>query len=79
MEIGWGPVARAVAGTGGETKRTGFLPEGVSRTSVQEDFYRQLKNLRLEKFRTVELQRLDARDTGSPAWRPEFGPAGELR
>ncbi len=40
-------------------KRTGFLPEGVSRTSVQEDFYRQLKNLRLEKFRTVELQRLD--------------------
>ncbi len=37
----------------------GFLPEGVSRTSVQEDFYRQLKELRLEKYRTVELQRLD--------------------
>ena len=40
-------------------KKIGFLPEGVARTSVQEDFYRQLKELRLEKFRTVELQRLD--------------------
>ena len=39
--------------------RIGFLPEGVSRTSVQEDFYRQLKQLRLEKFRTAQLQRLD--------------------
>ncbi|RKI70130.1 hypothetical protein D7V91_03980 [bacterium 1xD42-67] len=37
----------------------GSLPEGVSRTSVQEDFYRQLKELRLEKFRTAQLQRLD--------------------
>ncbi len=37
----------------------GFLPEGVSRTSVQEDFYRQLKQLRLERFRTAELQQLD--------------------
>lgn len=37
----------------------GFLPEGVSRTSVQEDFYQQLKQLRLERFRTVELQQLD--------------------
>ena len=40
-------------------KTVGFLPEGVSRTSVQEDFYRQLKLLRLEKYRTVEVQRLD--------------------
>ncbi len=40
-------------------KKIGFLPEGVSRTCVQEDFYRQLKELRLEKFRTPELQRLD--------------------
>ncbi len=40
-------------------KTIGFLPEGVSRTSVQEDFYRQLKALRLEKFRAAELQRLD--------------------
>lgn len=37
----------------------GFLPEGVSRTSVQEDFYRQLKQLRLERFRAAELQQLD--------------------
>ena len=40
-------------------KKIGFLPEGVARTSVQEDFYRQLKELRLEKYRTAELQRLD--------------------
>ncbi|MBD5161408.1 MAG: hypothetical protein HDT14_05220 [Oscillibacter sp.] len=40
-------------------KKIGLLPEGVSRTSVQEDFYRQLKVLRLEKFRAPELQRLD--------------------
>jgi len=39
--------------------RIGFLPEGVSRTSVQEDFYRQLKQLRLERFRTAELRQLD--------------------
>ncbi len=39
--------------------KIGFLPEGVSRTSVQEDFYRQLKELRLEKYRTAGLQRLD--------------------
>lgn len=40
-------------------KKIGFLPEGVARTSVQEDFYRQLKKLRLEKFRDVQAQRLD--------------------
>ena len=40
-------------------KTIGFLPQGVARTSVQEDFYRQLKELRLEKFRTAQLQRLD--------------------
>ena len=40
-------------------KKIGFLPEGVSRTSVQEDFYRQLKLLRLEKYRTAELWTLD--------------------
>jgi len=39
--------------------KIGFLPEGVSRTSVQEDFYRQLKQLRLERFRAAELQQLD--------------------
>ena len=40
-------------------KKIGFLPEGVARTSVQEDFYRQLKRLRLEKFRDAQAQRLD--------------------
>ena len=40
-------------------KTIGYLPEGVARTSVQEDFYRQLKKLKLERFRTAELQRLD--------------------
>lgn len=40
-------------------KTIGYLPEGVSRTSVQEDFYRQLKKLKLERFRTAEWQRLD--------------------
>ncbi|MBQ8621522.1 MAG: hypothetical protein IJ422_04320 [Oscillospiraceae bacterium] len=40
-------------------KTIGFLPEGVARTSVQEDFYRQLKKLKLERFRSAELQRLD--------------------
>ncbi|MCI8554719.1 MAG: hypothetical protein HFJ80_07240 [Clostridiales bacterium] len=40
-------------------KKIGSLPQGVSRTSVQEDFYQQLRELRLVKFRTVEVQRLD--------------------
>ena len=40
-------------------KTIGSLPEGVARTSVQEDFYRQLKKLKLERFHTAELQRLD--------------------
>ena len=50
----------AVASADTEIGKTiGFLPEGVARTSVQEDFYRQLKKLKLERFRTAELQRLD--------------------
>lgn len=36
----------------------GALPDGVSRTSIQEDFYRQLKNLKLDKYRTVTAQTL---------------------
>lgn len=40
-------------------KTIGYLPEGVARTSVQEDFYRQLKKMKLERFRSAELQRLD--------------------
>lgn len=51
-------LALAAADTEIGTK-IGFLPEGVSRTSVQEDFYRQLKELRLEKYRTAQLQELD--------------------
>lgn len=36
----------------------GTLPEGVSRTSIQEDFYRQLKELKLEKYRALSAQDL---------------------
>jgi hypothetical protein len=31
----------------------GCLPEGVSRTSIQDDFYRELKRLKLEKYRSA--------------------------
>ena len=40
-------------------KTIGYLPEGVTRTSVQEDFYRQIKKLKLDRFRSAELQQLD--------------------
>ncbi len=36
----------------------GRLPEGVSQTSIQSDFYRRLKELRLEKYRSVTMQEL---------------------
>ena len=36
----------------------GSLPDGVSRTSIQEDFYRQLKDLKLEKYRDITAQDL---------------------
>ena len=36
----------------------GALPDGVSRTSIQEDFYRQLKDLKLEKYRDLTAQDL---------------------
>ncbi len=36
----------------------GELPEGVSRTSIQDDFYRQLKECRLEKYRDLAAQEL---------------------
>ncbi|MCI8422324.1 MAG: hypothetical protein HFF50_02160 [Lawsonibacter sp.] len=51
-------LALAAADTEIGTK-IGFLPQGVSRTSIQEDFYRQMKELRLEKFRTAQAQPLD--------------------
>lgn len=34
----------------------GTLPDGVSRTSIQDDFYRQLKDLNLEKYRSPVYQ-----------------------
>lgn len=44
--------------------KIGELPEGVSRTSIQDDFYRLLKELKLEKYRTVTAQdlKLDLRE-----------------
>ena len=44
--------------------RIGEIPEGVSRTSIQDDFYRELKELRLEKYRTLIAQdlKLDLRE-----------------
>lgn len=42
----------------------GTLPEGVSRTSIQEDFYRKLKEWNLEKYRDLTAQdlKLDLRE-----------------
>ncbi len=39
--------------------KIGELPPGVSRTSIQGDFYRQLKELRLDKYQSVQAQQLD--------------------
>lgn len=50
-------VSLAVADTEIGTK-IGSLPEGVSRTSIQEDFYRQLKELKLDKYRDITAQDL---------------------
>lgn len=36
----------------------GALPEGVSRTSIQEDYYRLLKEYKLEKYRNLTAQDL---------------------
>ncbi len=36
----------------------GSLPDGVSRTSIQDDFYRKLKELKLEKYRGITQQEL---------------------
>lgn len=47
--------------------KIGSLPEGVSRTSLQEDFYRQLEECRLEKYRDLAAQdlKLDLRENRS--------------
>ena len=51
-------VAEALAHTEVGTA-IGSLPEGVSRTSIQDDFYRQLKRLKLEKYKSVVAMDLD--------------------
>lgn len=48
------PLARVDVGT-----RIGALPQGVSQTSIQEDFDRELRRLKLEKYRTTVAQELD--------------------
>lgn len=50
-------ISSAVANTEVGTE-IGQLPDGVSRTSIQEDFYRLLKDLKLEKFRSLTPQEL---------------------
>lgn len=50
-------ISTAVADTEIGTK-IGELPEGVSRTSIQDDFYRRLKELKLDKYRTASAQEL---------------------
>ena len=50
-------ISRGVADTEIGT-RIGMLPDGVSRTSIQEDFYRQLKEMKLEKYRDLTAQDL---------------------
>ena len=57
-------VADTEIGTG-----IGSLPEGMSRTSIQEDFYRQMRELKLEKYRDVSAQdlSLDLREKRSAA------------
>lgn len=56
-------ISQAVADAEIGTK-IGSLPDGVSRTSIQEDFYRELKELKLEKYRglTAEDLPLDLRE-----------------
>ena len=49
-------LALAVADTEIGTK-IGSLPEGVSQTSVQSDFYQNLERLRLTKYKTVTAGR----------------------
>ena len=47
-------VARVEIGTA-----IGSLPEGVARTSIQDDFYRALRRLKLERYRTAVAADLD--------------------
>lgn len=58
--IGEGSVSSIIHATADTEIGTtiGALPDGVSRTSIQEDFYRQLKDLKLEKYRDISAQDL---------------------
>lgn len=40
-------------------KKIGSLPEGVSRTCIQEDFYRNLRELKLEKYQSLSAEELN--------------------
>ncbi|MCA9105126.1 MAG: hypothetical protein KDA83_06855 [Planctomycetales bacterium] len=64
--IGQGEVSRVAEALAHADVGTaiGHLPEGVSRTSIQEDFERELKRLRLEKYRSTVKQdlQLDLRE-----------------
>lgn len=51
-------IALAVADTEIGTK-LGSLPEGISRTSIQSDFYRMLKELKLDKYKSTVAQTLE--------------------
>lgn len=51
-------ISEAVANIEIGTK-IGSLPEGVSNTSIQEDFYHKLKELKLEKYKSIVEQQLD--------------------
>ncbi len=51
-------IAQAVANTEIGIK-IGALPEGVSRTSIQSDFYYRLKDLKLEKYKSLQTQTLE--------------------
>ncbi|MDE6365525.1 MAG: hypothetical protein K2L86_14905 [Lachnospiraceae bacterium] len=58
--IGEGSISNIILATADTEIGTaiGALPDGVSRTSIQEDFYRQLKDLKLEKYRELTAQDL---------------------
>lgn len=51
-------IAQAVAAAEIGTK-IGSVPEGVSKTSIQSDFYGKLKSLRLEKYKSLTAEELD--------------------
>jgi hypothetical protein len=59
--LGKGELANVATGLAAADVGTaiGELPEGVSQTPVQDDFYRQLKQLKLEKYKSAVAQDLE--------------------